>query len=59
MGLSNSFVSLGRIAGPILGGLALDIHLGLPYVSGAAVMLIAFAVSVTWVSSGEAAPETP
>ena len=49
MGLSNSFVSLGRIIGPILGGIALDIHLSLPYISGAAIMLVAFFVSVSWV----------
>ena len=48
MGLSNSFVSLGRIVGPILGGIALDIRLGLPYIIGAAIMLIAFFVSFVW-----------
>jgi DHA1 family multidrug resistance protein-like MFS transporter len=49
MGLSNSFVSLGRIAGPILGGAILDINLSLPYVCGAAVMLIGFAGSLVWI----------
>ncbi len=49
MGLSNSFVSLGRIVGPILGGIVLDIHLSLPYISGIIVMLLAFLVSVFWV----------
>ncbi|MCG8346957.1 MAG: MFS transporter [Chloroflexales bacterium] len=49
MGLSNSFVSLGRIVGPILGGIALDIHLGLPYSIGAVIMLIAFFVSFIWI----------
>ena len=51
MGLSNSFVSLGRIVGPILGGIALDIDLSLPYVAGAAIMLIAFFASLVWVRS--------
>jgi DHA1 family multidrug resistance protein-like MFS transporter len=46
MGLSNAFVSLGRIAGPVWGGAALDLHSGLPYLSGAAVMLAGFGVSV-------------
>ena len=46
MGLSNSFVSLGRIVGPILGGLVLDINLNLPYLSGSATMVIAFIVSL-------------
>jgi DHA1 family multidrug resistance protein-like MFS transporter len=50
MGLSNSFVSLGRIVGPILGGAALDVHLSLPYTSGAVIMLIGFLVSLIWIS---------
>jgi DHA1 family multidrug resistance protein-like MFS transporter len=48
MGLSNSFVSLGRIVGPIWGGVVLDIHSGLPYLSGAVVMLIGFGTSLIW-----------
>jgi DHA1 family multidrug resistance protein-like MFS transporter len=46
MGLSNSFVSLGRIVGPVLGGLVLDINLSLPYISGAVIMLGGFAFSL-------------
>ena len=42
MGLSNAAMSLGRIAGPLWGGLALDWHLELPYLSGAGVMLTGF-----------------
>ncbi|MBN1450400.1 MAG: MFS transporter [Anaerolineales bacterium] len=49
MGLSNSFVSLGRIVGPILGGLVLDINLHLPYLSGAGFMLIGFVLSLFWI----------
>jgi DHA1 family multidrug resistance protein-like MFS transporter len=48
MGLSNSFVSLGRIVGPIWGGVALDIHAGLPYLSGAVIMLLGFGMSLIW-----------
>ena len=48
MGLSNSFVSMGRIVGPIWGGAALDIYPGLPYLSGAAVMFVGFGLSVIW-----------
>jgi DHA1 family multidrug resistance protein-like MFS transporter len=47
MGLSNSFVSLGRIFGPLVGGYAFDINILLPYIGGAAVMLIGFFVSLT------------
>jgi DHA1 family multidrug resistance protein-like MFS transporter len=49
MGLSNSFVSLGRIVGPILGGLVLDVNLNLPYLSGAGFMLLGFLVSILWI----------
>ena len=49
MGLSNSFVSLGRIFGPTLGGLVFDLHWGLPFVSASFVMLIGFLVSLRWV----------
>ena len=48
MGLSNSFVSLGRIVGPIWGGVALDIRSGLPYLSGTAIMLLGFCMSLVW-----------
>ena len=53
MGLSNSFVSLGRIVGPILGGLVFDINLNLPYLSGAGFMLLGFFASMFWIK-----PET-
>jgi DHA1 family multidrug resistance protein-like MFS transporter len=57
MGLSNSFVSLGRIVGPIWGGVGLDIYAGLPYLSGAAVMLFGFVMSLIWLPrSTEEAP---
>jgi len=49
MGLSNSFVSLGRIVGPILGGLVLDINLNLPYLSGGVFMLLGFTISLLWI----------
>jgi DHA1 family multidrug resistance protein-like MFS transporter len=42
MGLSNSFVSLGRIFGPLLGGVVFDLHWSLPFWSGALVMLLGF-----------------
>jgi DHA1 family multidrug resistance protein-like MFS transporter len=46
MGLSNSFMSLGRIVGPLLGGLTLDLNLSLPYLCGAGIMFIGFIVSL-------------
>jgi DHA1 family multidrug resistance protein-like MFS transporter len=46
MGLSNSFVSLGRIFGPLLGGYIFDINILLPYMGGSVIMGIGFVLSV-------------
>jgi len=49
MGLSNSFMSLGRIIGPIWAGFIFDIHINYPYLSGSILMLISFFISLVWV----------
>jgi DHA1 family multidrug resistance protein-like MFS transporter len=49
MGLSNSFSSLGRIAGPIWAGFVFDWHVDLPYLSGAVFMFIGFVLSLIWI----------
>jgi DHA1 family multidrug resistance protein-like MFS transporter len=46
MGLSNSFGSLGRIFGPLLAGLLLDIDANAPYLFGAIVLLAGFGYSI-------------
>lgn len=43
LGMSNSFMSLGRVVGPIWAGSVLDLSLYLPYVTGAALMALGFA----------------
>jgi DHA1 family multidrug resistance protein-like MFS transporter len=48
MGLSNAFISMGRIVGPIWGGAALDMYPGLPYLSGTVVMLTGLGISLVW-----------
>jgi len=48
MGLSNAFVSLGRIVGPLIGGFTFDRNIDLPYLSAAGVMLLGFIVSLAW-----------
>lgn len=45
MGLNNSFLSLGRIAGPLWAGLVFDVRMFLPYLSGAVIMVIGFLIS--------------
>ena len=52
MGLSNSFMSLGRIAGPVWAGFVFDVNVNYPYLSGAAIMFVGFLVSLIWVSQG-------
>ena len=49
MGLSNSFVSLGRVAGPIVAGIIFDINPNFPYVSGALILFIVFVLSLLWI----------
>ena len=53
MGLSNSFVSLGRIFGPLLGGVIYDINIMLPYLSGAAIMVLGFFASLIALRGGK------
>ena len=50
MGLGNTFLSLGRIVGPLWAGFVFDVRLTLPYLSGAAIMALGFLVSLVWVS---------
>lgn len=48
MGLSNSFVSLGRVAGPLFAGIMFDINLNYPYLSGSFILCVVFIVSLFW-----------
>ena len=50
MGLNNSFMSLGRIAGPLWAGFIFDVNYNYPYISGAIIMLVGFLVSLIWLS---------
>jgi DHA1 family multidrug resistance protein-like MFS transporter len=49
MGLSNSFMNLGRIVGPIWAGFVFDMDVSYPYLSGAAIMFIGFLISLVWI----------
>ena len=53
MGLNNSFMSLGRIVGPIWAGLVFDVNIILPYLSGAVILLFGFAISMIWLKKEE------
>ena len=51
MGFSNSAMSLGRIAGPLWGGIAFDLNIRYPFWSGAAILLAGFLVSLVRLDS--------
>jgi DHA1 family multidrug resistance protein-like MFS transporter len=50
MGLSNSFISLGRIAGPVWAGFAFDANVNYPYLSGSAIMFIGFLLALVLIT---------
>ena len=51
MGLSNSFMSLGRIFGPIWAGFIFDVNLNYPYLSGSILMFVSFVLSLIFMKS--------
>ena len=48
MGLNNSFMSLGRIIGPLWAGTMFDINIIFPYLTGMVVLAMLFMVSLKW-----------
>ncbi|MCZ8511266.1 MFS transporter [Paenibacillus filicis] len=47
-GMNNAYMSLGNIFGPALAGILLDVHVNLPYLAGALVLLFSLVLSVAW-----------
>lgn len=47
-GLNNSFMSLGRILGPLIAGFLFDINIEYPYISGTIIMSIGFILSLVF-----------
>jgi DHA1 family multidrug resistance protein-like MFS transporter len=56
MGLANSFLSLGRIIGPLWAGFVYELNLNMPYWSGALIMLVGFAISLAALKSQDPIP---
>lgn len=50
MGVSNAFMSLGRIVGPLWAGNVLDLNLSYPFLTGAIIMLAAGVASLFYLS---------
>lgn len=48
MGLSNAYMSLGRIVGPLWAGNVLDLNLSYPFLTGALIMLLAGLASLNY-----------
>jgi DHA1 family multidrug resistance protein-like MFS transporter len=46
MGLGNTFLSLGRVIGPLWAGFVFDLNLNYPYLSGSAILVAAFLISL-------------
>jgi DHA1 family multidrug resistance protein-like MFS transporter len=60
LGLSNSFMSLGRIIGPLWAGYAFDLNYDYPYISGSMILFAGFLISLIWkIREPETIPSTP
>jgi DHA1 family multidrug resistance protein-like MFS transporter len=53
MGVNNSFLSLGRIVGPLWAGFAFDTSFNMPYITGAVIMVVGFVISLVAITSKE------
>lgn len=47
-GMNNMYMSIGNMAGPALAGILFDIHIDIPYVTGAIILFISFAMIARW-----------
>ncbi|QSB11385.1 MFS transporter [Lysinibacillus fusiformis] len=45
-GLNNAYMSLGQIFGPVLAGYLFDVHINLPYLFGALVLIVSSAIAM-------------
>ncbi|MPN07581.1 hypothetical protein SDC9_154852 [bioreactor metagenome] len=47
-GANNAYMGLGNIAGPAIAGNLFDIHIDLPYIFGAGIIMVSLILSVLW-----------
>ncbi len=57
MGLENSFMSLGRVIGPLWGGHSFDMREEFPFLTGALLMTLAFLVSIFLIRGPSRVPQ--
>lgn len=53
MGVAESYMSLGRIAGPLWGGMIFDVNIYYPFLSGIIILFIAFLASLRKMGQGD------
>ena len=56
LGVSNSFMSLGRVVGPLWAGLMIDMNLILPYLTGSIIMFLIYLASLYWLKPAATVP---
>lgn len=47
-GMNNAYMSVGNIFGPALAGILFDVHINIPYLFGAVVLVISLSLSLSW-----------
>lgn len=47
-GMNNAYMSIGNIFGPALAGILFDVHVNIPYLFGALVLIISLTMSLSW-----------
>lgn len=55
-GMNNAYMSIGNIVGPALAGTLFDVHINLPYIFGAAILMISLVLAVNWKTGRRAEP---
>ncbi|MDQ0218867.1 MFS transporter [Peribacillus cavernae] len=50
-GMNNMYMSIGNMIGPALAGILFDININFPYIFGAFILMISYALVVTWKNS--------
>jgi DHA1 family multidrug resistance protein-like MFS transporter len=47
-GMNNAYMSIGNILGPALAGKLFDVHINLPYIFGAVILILSLGLAVKW-----------
>lgn len=46
--MNNAYMSVGNIFGPAVAGILFDIHVNIPYLFGALVLILSLTMSLSW-----------